>query len=44
MNGILDGRRRDKPEPVLEQVLLPERHELRVAVPEGVIVHGYVPS
>ncbi|WP_138413967.1 hypothetical protein [Sinomonas gamaensis] len=35
---------RDKPAPALEQVLLPERHEFRVAVPEGVIVHGYVPS
>lgn len=35
---------RDKPEPALEQVLLPQRHEFRVAVPEGGIVHGYVLS
>lgn len=45
MVGAISGWHwRDKPEPVLEQVLLPERHEFRVAVPEGPIVHGYVLS
>jgi hypothetical protein len=32
------------PEPRLEQVLLPYKHEFEVAVPEGVTVHGYVLS
>ncbi|MCH6469866.1 hypothetical protein [Sinomonas terrae] len=45
MNRNLDGwHYRDRPEPALEQVLLPERHEFRVAAPEGGIVHGYVLS
>jgi hypothetical protein len=30
------------PEPRLEQVLLPRKHEFVVAVPEGVTVYGYV--
>lgn len=33
-----------QPEPVLEQVLLPDRHEFSVSVPEGILVHGYVLS
>lgn len=32
------------PEPRLEQVLLPRKHEFEVAVPEGVTVYGYVLS
>lgn len=30
--------------PRLERVLLPERHEFEVTVPDGAIVHGYVTS
>lgn len=45
MAGMINGWHwRDKPQPVLEKVLLPGRHEFRVAVPEGRIVHGYVLS
>ena len=32
------------PEPRLEQVLLPRKHEFEMAVPEGVTVYGYVLS